>query len=95
MCRLKGSISWVCLMAICITPYTLTSMALRVFCMPYPPPIPFMGFKTRLVSSPPIKSPTPSKPLSPIDSQTTPNISGIALPPINSQGLSSRSRPRR
>ena len=68
MCRLKGSISWVCLMAICITPYTLTSMALRVFCMPYPPPIPFMGFKTRLVSSPPIKSPTPSKPLSPINS---------------------------
>ena len=75
--------------------HALTSMALRVFRMPYPPPDPFMGFKTELVSSPPVESPIPSKPLSPIDDRTTPDISGITLSPRNSRGSFSRSRPRR
>ena len=75
--------------------HVLTSMTLRVFRMPYPPPDPSMGFKTELVSSPPVESLIPSKPLSPIDSRTTPDISGITISPRNSPGSSSRSRPRR
>jgi len=74
-------------------------MTLRVLRVPYPPPgvidDPSKDFTTEIVSSPPVESPIPPRPLSPVDGRTTPDISGITLSPRNSRGSSSCSRPRR
>jgi len=79
--------------------HVLTSMTLRVFRMPYPPPgvihDPSADFTAELVPFPSVESPIQSMSLSPIDGRTTPDISGITLSSGNTRGSSSRSRPRR